>query len=198
MKKKGGYKFRSLCLILVFFSLALIIIFGLVMVCAVSSDYSFYKHTAVSFRGGAHASKPSICLLIGTAATITMAYIAHWTGRFANGYAVLFTGLVIFSWAYYQVYKNAPVDSKAKPIVTEKKKYKMRLSFVTLSVFFSITLTLLFISITSDNITFISYSLSLYAGVIWQVITLTITGRKVLSSVDQYLDTIISFRKEKF
>lgn len=181
----------------VMISLALIIslgvIFGLLPEVLI---VSFSINILRQYSGGTHASTPSLCIIIGTAATFLLAYTAHWISFFANIYGVLLFGFLVFSWAYYIVYKRAPVDSSKKPITLERKRVKMRkLSFLILSIYFLITLVLNYLAFNLGSVQFISFSLCLYAGVIWQIITLTITGYKILSKIDNFLSTIF-LRKE--
>ena len=158
---------------------------------------SFSANILRQYSGGAHASKPSICLVIGTTVTIAMAYAAHQIGSIAQTGAVFAAGAVVFVWAFNRAKKYIPVDSKAKPIASIEKKAKMRkISFVILASYALIALGASVASLFFKDQRLFSYSISLYAGVIWQTSTLTITGRKTLAYVDRFLDAVFFQKKE--
>ena len=71
-----------------------------------------------------------------------------------------------------------------------------KISFVILAGYAIIALGASVASLFFKDQRLFSYSISLYAGVIWQTSTLTITGRKTLAYVDRFLDAVFFQKKE--
>ena len=198
-EKQAVIRYGAFMLIQVLVALVLSLVLGyflgiLIEVLIVSLSANILRQ----YSGGAHASKPSICLIIGTTVTIVMAYAAHQIAGIAQTGAVFAAGIVVFVWVFNRAKKYIPVDSKAKPIVSIKKKAKMRkISFVILACYAVVALGAFIASLFIKDQRLFSFSISLYAGVIWQTSTLTITGRKILAYVDSFLDAVF-FQKRRY
>lgn len=154
---------------------------------------SFTSSILRQYSGGVHASKPSICLIIGTIVTISIAYIARIISININDIIVIITGLFITIISYYIIYKKAPVDSKAKPINNNNnKRIRMRRnSLIILSVYLVTAISLIISYYITSNKLCIEYMVCIYLAFGWQVFSLTIIGHKVLTKIDLFFSTIL-------
>lgn len=197
--KQEVINYGAFALIQVIVSLMFVALFGFIFgVLLESLLVSFTISILRQFSGGMHASKPSICVIMNTIITTSLALGAHYLKNFMSEFIALFLGILVFIWAYYIIYEKAPVDSKAKPITSVKKRKRMRkISLVIISVY--ILLSLLFIYaylFLQNNIHIIAYSLCIYGGVAWQIFTLTKTGHNVIEKSDKLFGFFLN-RKEK-
>lgn len=153
---------------------------------------SFTSSILRQYSGGIHASKPSICLIIGTIVTISIAYIARLINTNLNVIVVMSIGLIITIISYFIIYKKAPVDSKTKPINNTNKRIRMkRKSLIVLSIYLIIAIILLISYNITKNQNYKEYVVCIYLAFGWQVFTLTIIGHRVLEKIDLILSTIL-------
>jgi accessory gene regulator B len=178
-------------------SIALVIIFGLIFgIVFQSLTFSFAASILRQFSGGAHASKPSICLVVGTVATIGLAYLAHMLAPVVTSGAFIAIAFISFAYSYYFIYKKAPVDSEAKPIRTQSRKIKMKkisLCVLTAYLLFIIIFTVLFLN--SQNKVYLEYSLCFCFAIVWQAFNLTVIGHKVLGKIDSLIKKLFTLGK---
>lgn len=140
------------------------------------------------YSGGAHSGSPNRCAIIGAIVSVGLALFIRYLNDFINFQVAIFIGSISFMLSYYAIYKYAPVDSPAKPIVKDivKKKMKKK-SFFVLNLLVSIIMVL-FISYLIFEVRFLlSIVICIYAGVLWQVLTLTPKGYSVLLKIDIFL-----------
>ncbi|MBU3159997.1 accessory gene regulator B family protein [Clostridium frigoris] len=176
-------------------SLSIIFVFLFGVLFHVAFEALIISFTAAILRkysGGVHASSPWICTFIGTIVcvgqAITISLLISFVGNFK---LVIIFGIVIFIWSYYTIYKLAPVDSIAKPIVKKEKRKRMKKgSIILLSVYLAITVFLILLYISSGESKLLFYVLCLYSGIVWQVFTLTTPGHLVVGKVDRFLNHI--------
>jgi len=71
---------------------------------------SFSMSILRQFSGGGHASKPSLCIAMGTLVTIVIALLAHHVGGYVDVYALSAAAALFYIWSFYTVFKRAPVD----------------------------------------------------------------------------------------
>lgn len=154
---------------------------------------SFTVSILRKYSGGAHASSPERCVILGTILCVGQAITAKYLIEpFANIYVVVFIGTIIFVWAYTAIYRLAPVDSPKKPIKTVKKRERMRKgSFVILGIYLFIIIINSILYLYTGLAFFIIYSLCIYIGVLWQVFTLTHIGHLLFTKIDIFLKNII-------
>lgn len=175
------------------YSLLLVAVFGLIFGLIFQAlVVSFVSSILRQYSGGVHASKPSICLFIGTVVTVSIACIASFISKNVNEITVIIIGLIIVVISYYIIYKRAPVDSKAKPIKSiVKRKLMRRNSLIILSIYLLIVIILLISYYYTRNIIYVEYSICIYLAFGWQVFSLTIIGHKVLTKVDLFIGKTI-------
>jgi accessory gene regulator B len=144
------------------------------------------------YSGGVHASSPGICAAIGTVITVGQALLVCFIiTPLINLKLVIFLGLLSFSWSFYIIYK---LDSAAKPIKTQRKKDKMKkTSILILYAYAVIVLINVITYLHFHEIRFLTYSLCIYGGIIWQSFTLTRGGHVTILKIDAFLNKILSF-----
>ena len=174
-------------------SLFLVAVFGAVLGILVQAlVFSFVASILRQYSGGAHASDPGICLIVGTAATVGLTYLAHILIPILNDGAILALQAAIMLYSYYIIVKKAPVDSAAKPIKTEKKKNKMKnLSIFVLSFYLLVIIIFIVVYLKQRQIVLLEYSVCICFAVFWQSFNLTKVGHKALSKLDSFLKIIL-------
>lgn len=152
----------------------------------------FFEAIIVSFTvsilrkssGGVHASSPKACAVIGTISSIWMAKISQNIQVDFNRLIIL--GVIIFIWAYYFIYKLAPVDSIAKPIKNlEKRKRLKKNSIIILSAYLIIVIINFTYFYLIKNESALIYISCIYMGILWQVFSLTKSGHLLLGKLDK-------------
>jgi accessory gene regulator B len=163
--------------------IALVIIFGFVFNVIIEAlIVSFTINILRKSSGGVHSQSPERCAVIGTVATISMALIAKYID--INFSFIILVGVTLFIWSYYIVNKLAPVDSKAKPIKSIKKRKRLKNnSFVILSVYLTIVIINIVCYPWFENINLLTYSLCIYMGLLWQIFSLTKSGHLILGKL---------------
>ncbi|MBU3109558.1 accessory gene regulator ArgB-like protein [Clostridium gasigenes] len=173
------------------YNLLLVILFGAIFNVVIEAlIVSFTIGILRKSSGGAHASSAKICAAVGTFITVIIGLIAKMN---INVNSTMVIGVVIFVWAYYIIFKLAPVDSASKPIRTEKKKKRLKRSSIFI---LSIYLIIVIISIVLYLYTKINrlhiYSICILCGIIWQVLSLTKIGHKIVKLIDTFFNKIIT------
>lgn len=179
-------------------ALALVALFGALLGVLIQAlVVSFASSILRQYSGGVHATRPSICLIIGTVVTIAIASIVHYLiVLIPFEYAVLFN-IVIIPISYFMILKYAPVDSPSKPIKTEAKKRKMKkLSLIILSVYVVIVIVFLTIYSVKGNSFYMECAMCISIATCWQIFNLTIIGHRVLKKVDSSINKLL-FKEEK-
>ena len=193
-KEKIAY--GMFALINIVLSIILVIIFGLIFHVAIEAlTVCFTGSILRKYSGGAHASSPSNCAIIGTIICIGQALL-FLIGPVIAPVTVLILGIGIFSLAYYLLYKLAPVDSPSKPIKSKEKRSRMKKgSIIVLSAYIIIVMINAIFFISSRDRRFLVYPLCIYGGVAWQVFTLTHQGNSTLNKIDSFLNHILRIIK---
>lgn len=165
-------------------SILLVAIFGMIFGVLIESlIISFTISILRKYSGGAHASSPGKCAVMGVILSVGMGLVIN-NINIKFEYVVLL-GLIVFILSYYLVYKLAPVDSIAKPIKNRQKiKSLKRGSILILTFYFIIVIFNLLWYLKSGEIRVLIYSLCMYIGLLWQVFSLTQSGHKILSKID--------------
>lgn len=146
------------------------------------------------YSGGAHASSPESCAIIGVIISVGGAWLLskmHW-----NLIVVIISVLVIFILGFYKVYQLAPVDSMAKPIRKQEKKEALKKkSIFTLGVYLVGTIGLLSIYLTKQKDIVLVWVMCICIGIFWQILTLTPLGHLIVEKIDLFLIHTILRRK---
>lgn len=143
------------------------------------------------YSGGAHASSPNRCALIGAITSVGLAIFISYLSSYINLQLAIAIGIIIFVISYYTIYRYAPVDSPGKPIVKEVTKQKMKKkSFLILNSLVAIVIILLINYLIFGFKVLLAIVTCIYLGVLWQVSTLTPKGSLVLLKIDTFLKCI--------
>ncbi|MCY6354793.1 accessory gene regulator ArgB-like protein [Clostridium sp. ZS2-4] len=172
-----------------------VIIFGLIFGVLIEAlILSFTASFLRKYSGGAHASSPNICALIGAIAFCVLGIIINQTSPLLTIKLAALTGLVCFIFSYYIVSKLAPVDSPSKPIVKEKTKQRLKKSSLLVLhdlIIIVIALFGLYYKL-EDKILLISAQ-CICVGAAWQSLTLTSFGHSLMTSIDTFFKNIATF-----
>ncbi|SHH14432.1 accessory gene regulator ArgB-like protein [Clostridium grantii] len=148
------------------------------------------------YSGGVHASSPGICTFIGTLICMSQALVIKYflmpqiTLQF-----IICISIIIFIWAYYFIFKLAPVDSQSKPIKkVEKRKRLKKISFSILNIYLSLTILSYLGYYFTLNKNLLIYSWCIILGVLWQVFTLTNLGHIAVGKVDRFFSYLIALK----
>ena len=177
-------------LLQILFSIGLVFFFGWIFNVAFEAlIISFTGAVLRKYSGGAHASSPGICTFIGTIICVLPAVLMYFLiGLYQNMGIVIIFGIIIFIWSYFELYKVAPVDNVKKPIKTEhKRKLMKKNSMIVLSLYLTIVTFCIILYVNTGEKKFLVYSTCLYAGIIWQIFTLTKQGHLIMNKIDAFL-----------
>lgn len=136
------------------------------------------------YSGGVHVSSLEFCMAVGVIYSIVFAWISKYLLAPVMNYTfMIIIDIIVFIVSYLIIYRLAPVDSPNKPIVTDKKKKRMRKgSYIILAVY--LAGSILFILLSINNIFWAGCFISLIFGVIWQINTLTSFGARCIHKID--------------
>ncbi len=174
-------------------SIIFVFLFGLLFHVAFAAlIISFTAAFLRKYSGGVHASSPGNCTFIGTLVCVGQALLISLLIRpVVNLKLTIVLGALIFIWSYYIIYKVAPVDSLAKPIVKEEKRKRMKKgSIILLSVYLIIAVVFILLYLSSGESKLLFYALCLYSGTLWQIFTLTTLGHLLVGKLDTFLNHI--------
>lgn len=127
-ERKEIIQYGTYALIQTLISIISVLILGLVFNIALEAlIFLFTASILRKYSGGAHSESSNVCTLLGIIISICIGFLIK-SSFFAkmNFELVVFIGIVIFVFGYFIVFKFAPVDTKNKPIKTEKKKKRMK------------------------------------------------------------------------
>lgn len=183
-EKKAIINYGIFSFMQIIFSIIAVIIFGSIFNVLIESlIVSFSISILRKSSGGVHASTPEGCLIVGTGISILLALISK--GILLNLKFNVYFGILTFILAYILVFMLAPVDSKNKPIKTEKKRKRLKKSSILILTFYLIVVIgSLLINGKTDNINMLIYNNCMYLAISWQVFSLTAIGHRVLGKLD--------------
>lgn len=142
------------------------------------------------FSGGAHASTPTNCAIVGTVISVIPAYLFKNVN--INYNYIMFIGILVYICSFIIIYKLAPVDSPNKPIKNiEKIKRLKRGSIIILSIYMIIVVLNLLLYYTNKSSFLLTYNFCIYIGIVWQVFTLTKYGHILIKKIDFLLIKIL-------
>ncbi|MBS5885901.1 MAG: accessory gene regulator B family protein [Clostridium sp.] len=151
---------------------------------------SFVEAILRKYSGGVHASTPFNCILIGIIVAVLPGYLIKSINLNIN--YIVFIGAIIYIISLIIIYKLAPVDSPNKPIKKEQKIKKLKKSsLIVLSIYMIIVCYNIVMYYISNSQIFLIYSVCIYAGILWQVFTLTRYGHILVGILDSLLIKIM-------
>ncbi|WP_288222026.1 accessory gene regulator ArgB-like protein [uncultured Clostridium sp.] len=151
---------------------------------------SFVQAILRKYSGGVHASTPFNCIVIGVIVSVLPGYFIKNINLNIN--YIIAIGVILYITSLIIIYKLAPVDSPNKPIKKEEKIKKLKKSsLILLSIYMIIVCYNILMYYIKDNEIFLIYSACIYAGILWQVFTLTRYGHTLVNILDSLLIKII-------
>ena len=193
-ERKEIIQYGTYALIQTLISIISVLILGLVFNIALEAlIFLFTASILRKYSGGAHSESSNVCTLLGIIISICIGFLIK-SSFFAkmNFELVVFIGIVIFVFGYFIVFKFAPVDTKNKPIKTEKKKKRMKkgsLKILTIYLFIEIFNIILYYN--SGWSLARPVMLSIMLGVAWQCMTLTYIGNILLKTIDSFTNKLL-------
>ena len=144
------------------------------------------------YSGGVHASAPNRCIIIGTTAAVGFGILIDKVLIRVSTYMVSAIGIACILIALIIIIKNAPVDSPKKPITNPVIKQRFKLFSIRLICFYMFCMiSLLELYIVYGNLFYLKAFQCIALGSLWQAITLTNSGARVLNKFDAALKYII-------
>lgn len=182
--KKSVVNYGIFAFIHMIICIILVVIFGIIFNVMIEAlIISFTASILRKSSGGVHASSPEKCVVIGTISTIIIALISK-NLNLSYNLNILF-GALVFSFSYYIIYKLAPVDSISKPIKNIKKRNKLKkTSIKIIFIYLLISVVNIILYFLTENYVFLTYSMCVYMGVLWQVFSLTHIGHVILGKLN--------------
>lgn len=147
------------------------------------------------YSGGVHASSPNRCVFIGTFVAVAVGILLNTVLYKISIFAIAVSGIIFLLISLAIVIRKAPVDSLKKPI--NNMKIRQRFKFLSVSllwIYLIIMLLLLKLYTIYNNFIYIKAFQCIALGVLWQSITLTNNGAKILNKVDAVLKYIFERR----
>ena len=193
--KKQVIAYGAFVLIQTIISITIVFVFGLIL--GVGYEAILISFTASILRkysGGAHASTPLNCIIIGTVICLSEALFVNIVVGFSLDFLIiLIIGVLIFFIAILTIYILVPVDNVAKPIKSAIKKKRMKKqSYMVLGIYLLVVIVSMLIYFKSSQHIALVTTLCIYLGILWQVFTLTKSGHSFLKKVDLDLNNIMS------
>lgn len=192
--QKEVIAYGAFAILQILICIALVVIFGVIFNVLIEAlIVSFSISILRKYSGGVHSSSPGICAVLGTIVAVGQALIISFKlSPLVNLNIVALLGLITFTWAYYIMYKLAPVDCAAKPIKTQQKKKRMKkASFLILGIYIVIIIINIIIYLLTHEKSFFTFSLCVYGGTVWQAFTLTNAGNIIFSKIDVFFHKIL-------
>lgn len=144
------------------------------------------------YSGGVHASAPNRCVIIGTFVTVSFGILINKVLIKSSISIMSAIGIVCILIALIIVIKKAPVDSAKKPIINPVIKQRFKLYSIILICFYMLCLIIfLELYIVYENLMYCKAFQCIALGALWQSITLTRSGAKILNKVDDILEYIL-------
>lgn len=135
--------------------------------------------------GGAHASTMLSCITISVIMISLLSAVSRYLLYFKYNYIIVSAvEFVLYLICFILIYKLAPVDSRNKPIVKQKKINRLRKeAFITISVYFCVSFLLL--AFYKFNSRFLNVSASFALATLWQCFMLTKAGHFCIQTIDK-------------
>lgn len=136
-----------------------------------------------TLSGGAHCTAYYRCMLTSTFVMITLGAIIKTSSYILTSYSVLYLSLLLATsiWLFWRYAPEAPLN---KPLPDKAAEWKFRLLTIVLSIIFSA------VSFAYGTGSWVSWAIG--SAMLWQAVTLTGPGHKIVFLFDKILD----FKKE--
>lgn len=167
-------------------SILLVIIFGIIFNVLIEAlIMSFGISMLRKYSGGVHSNSSLGCLIIGTLVCILIPILINNLNISLN--FTMLISICIFLFSYIVIYKLAPVDSVNKPIkkIERRKKLKKR-SIQILTIYLLILIAFIVGYYVNNNYNLLLYANALGFAVLWQSLSLTKLGHKLLGALDTF------------
>lgn len=177
----------------------LIVIFASIFKVVVSAlIISFTGSLLRKYSGGAHATSPGRCAIIGAIVTVGLALLFKQVSIYNNIALIGILGLFSFAYSYYIILKLSPVDSPSKPITKLETKLRLRKGSITLlNCLLIICFILTFFYFKNESIKTFNSVICIYGGMLWQSFSLTKVGHNFMTYIDNLLKKTIIFRGDE-
>ncbi len=137
------------------------------------------------YTGGAHASTPERCLIIGIILSLFLSILTKFMVSIMNINTIGILSTIILVYSYYTLYKRCPVPSKNKPLKKESIRKKLRKKAINLiKIYISMIVILYFSSIIFNIDIFKTIIVSCLLGILFQTISLTEIGLNFIKVLD--------------
>lgn len=190
-EKKAVINYGLFAIIQTGIAIGLSVVFGIIFQVLIPTlIISFSVVFLRKYSGGAHSNTPIGCAVIGAVISVGAAIVvSNITYNIMN---IVILGAIIYAVAICIVYRLAPVDSKAKPIKSlEKQKMLKRKSILVIIVYLVLSLIEFLLYLYSYNENWLMYITCLYAGIVWQVFTLTSAGHISIAKTDNLFNKLM-------
>lgn len=149
---------------------------------------SFTAATLRKFSGGAHASSPINCALIGMLIFVGLAlFVKHTLLNLEFIYLNVFM-IIEYAFALYVMIKYSPKGSVNKPLKKETTRKRLKIQSIRLVLgLLAINIILLAMYSQTNRIYLLSISVCIASGVVWQSITLVSLGHYIIEKLDWVL-----------
>lgn len=177
-------------------SILLIIILGWVFDVALEAlIISFVGATLRKYSGGAHATSPNRCAMIGAIIFVGIAVFVEKMLLYMNTIQIIILITLSFIFTYYTIYKYAPVDTPTKPIKKQEKIQLLRKGALrTIYISLTIVIVLVVFFYQQGNEAILKYAVCISMGLMWQALTLVFLGHFIINRLDSFLKILVRGR----
>jgi accessory gene regulator B len=180
-------------------SIFLVALFGVLFDVLIYALFlSFTAAWLRKYSGGAHATSPNRCAIIGV---IVFDGLAVLIDKFIISIDIVFLiihTILSFLCTYYVIYKFCPVDSPSKPIrKAETIKRLRKNSFKTIYILIGITITLFVFYFQLGQVQLLKIISCISTGILWQSLTLISPGHFIIHVLDMFLKNMTTLVGEE-
>ncbi|MHB8170191.1 MAG: accessory gene regulator ArgB-like protein [Thermincolia bacterium] len=133
-----------------------------------------------SYSGGAHATAPIRCNIIGVNVFVSIGLMAKYFNGLVNPLLLIIPVALI---SFGAIYLYAPAEAPGKPIQSMLKRATFRTSSFILLVFWTVMAVFLALNSTALD----GFLLASTLGICWQSISLTPAGHRLMELLDKGL-----------
>lgn len=188
-EKEAVIAYGLIAIIQIALTVLLVLLFGILVGAPVEALIICFSVSILrKYSGGAHAKTAELCTIFSVIfCTVTAVISKKLLTKVYYPIPMAIAVIIIFSLAFYIVYKYAPVDSPNKPIKTKLKIKRMRKdSFIILSVYLILSAVFYVLSYSAEN--FRAYGISMLLGTAWQTFTLTSLGDQFIEKMNKVIN----------
>ncbi len=134
------------------------------------------------WSGGAHSRSPLTCTLLGAVVSPALGKLSLVLAPLLNPFHLLLTVILGSLLSLFFVWRLAPVDSPAKPLLSPQYRQRMRRLSIN-SVFFIAAVQIALLAAAGAQAVVLAQSLGLW----WQTFTLTRAGHRFATLIDEII-----------